>query len=140
MSPAKRIRIWVGLSLLVVIAVAIVSLMVIPPRVRAKEAAEAEKNLPPIRIELLNGCGIPDVARKVRDNFIEYNIDVIRFGNAKKYIYNKSIIVVRQDEKDDLERLKTKTGIDQVVYALDELADAPFQIIIGDDYERFLKK
>ncbi len=123
-----------------IIAVVIVLLVVIPPRVRAKEAAEAEKNLPPIRIELLNGCGIADVARKVRDHFIEYNIDVIRFGNAKKYIYKKSIIVVRKDEKDDLERLKEKTGIEQVVFALDEQAETPFQIIIGDDYQRFLKK
>ncbi len=139
MSSAKKFRIWFWLAILIVLAGGIIALVVIPPRMKAKEAAEVEKNLPPIQIELLNGCGVPDVARKVRDRLLDHNIDVIRFGNAKKYIYNKSIIVVRKDHKDDLERLKANTGIDQVVYALDEMAETPFQIIIGDDYKRFLE-
>jgi hypothetical protein len=63
------------------------------------------------------------------------NIDIVATGNAEKFIYNKTIIVVKKMDRDDLLRLMKMTGITQWTLAETEYSIAPFTIIIGKDYE-----
>ncbi len=96
-----------------------------------------EENFPAIRVILLNGCGYKGIAQKVRKKILRKNIDVISYGNAEKFVHKRTLIVVRQNDAEDLERLKRMTGIEYVVYACKPDTDAPFEIILGNDFEQF---
>ncbi len=95
--------------------------------------------LPAIRIRILNGCGFQNAASDFSDYLRRYNVDTIGIGNADKFIYDKSIIVVKKDDQQDLQRLMEYTGITRRVYALDNQAVESFQIIVGRDFRKYMK-
>ncbi len=99
---------------------------------------DSEDMMPAIRIRILNGCGFRNAASDFRNYIIRYNVDVIGVGNADKFIYNRSIIVVKREDPQDLERLMRYTGISRRVYALDSQTDESFQIILGKDFRDYM--
>ncbi len=105
-----------------------------------QENVQEEEILPAIRIRILNGCGHRNAAADYRSYLIDYNVDVIGVGNTGKYIYNRSIIVVKRDDGQDLERLMRYTGITRRVFALNPQTDESFQIILGKDFREYMKQ
>jgi len=99
----------------------------------------SESNFPSIKIMVQNGCGFNGVAQNVRNSLINKNIDVVGIGNSRKFIYDESLIVVKHDDEVDLRRLKNMTGIENVIYAVDENYFVPFIIVAGKDYQKFFK-
>ncbi len=104
-----------------------------------EETIEAEDIHPAISVRVLNGCGFSNVAGNYRDYLQQFNIDVIGTGNADKFIFNKSIIVAKRDDGQDLQRLIKYTGINRYIYAFNEHSDEAFQIVLGRDYLEYMK-
>ncbi|MCB5259115.1 MAG: LytR C-terminal domain-containing protein [Candidatus Cloacimonetes bacterium] len=98
-----------------------------------------EDQLPAIKVLVLNGCGYEQLATEFSAHLANKNIDVISVGDTPKPIYDKSIIVMRKEDKNDLERLMRMTGIQRWTSALNEYHNADFDIIVGRDYEEFMK-
>ncbi|MEA1971920.1 MAG: LytR C-terminal domain-containing protein [Candidatus Cloacimonadota bacterium] len=98
-----------------------------------------EKNLLPIRVNVLNGCGFNGLARKISNSFDIDKIEVLNVGNTPKTIYNKCIIVVKTDNRKDLRRLQEYTSIKRFVFAINEYSEADFNIILGNDYQNYFK-
>ena len=96
-----------------------------------------ERYLPAIRIVVHNGCGFRGVANNVRQSLFGKNIEVVAVGNTRQFIYDETIIVVKHDSEMELRRLKRMTGIENVIYAVNENYYVPFIIIAGRDYQRF---
>jgi hypothetical protein len=94
-----------------------------------------EATLPAVRISLKNGCGFEGAATDMTEFLSDKNIDIVSTGNAEKFIYNKTIIVVKEWDPKDLVRLMKMTGITQWTRAESDFPVAPFVIIIGKDYE-----
>jgi hypothetical protein len=101
---------------------------------------DPEHKLPAIKIILTNGCGFEGVAGEFSDFLADRNVDIIATGNTRKPIYDKTIIVVRKGDAVDRQRLSRMTGIERYTMALNEYATAEFEIIIGKDYEQYIKK
>lgn len=99
-----------------------------------------EDQFPAIKIALVNGCGYQGVAANISEAISNKNIDVIQIANARKFIYKESIIVVKVNDQNELERLKEMTGINQVIYALNDSSPVPFIIIAGKDYQKYFQK
>jgi len=95
--------------------------------------------LPAIRVRILNGCGHRNAASEYSRYLTQYNVDVIGIGNADKFIYDKSIIVIKRDDQQDLDRLKRYTGIERSVYAISERTTESFHIILGSDYRNYME-
>jgi len=104
-----------------------------------KSLPEEIDMLPAIRVRILNGCGHHNAASEYSRYLTQYNVDVIGIGNADKFIYDKSIIVVKRDDQQDLERLKSYTGIERSVYAISERTTESFHIILGNDYRTYME-
>ncbi|MCL2065245.1 MAG: LytR C-terminal domain-containing protein [Candidatus Cloacimonetes bacterium] len=104
---------------------------------RETESYLSESDFPSIRIMIQNGCGFVGVAQNVRNAVSQKNIDVVGVSNSRKFIYNETIIIVKHDDEIDLQRLKNMTGIENVIYAVNENYFVPFIIIAGRDYQRF---
>lgn len=97
-----------------------------------------------LKLSILNGCGVKGAASEVKDNLINKNfenVDIISWKNVKsnKYIYGKSIIVVKRKDENKLKYLMKITGISRRIYAFDDNTIEDFQIILGRDYRTYFK-
>lgn len=101
-----------------------------------KKAIEAIQ--PAVKISLKNGCGFEGAATEMSEFLSDMNIEIVATGNAEKFIYNKTIIVVKKRDPVDLQRLMTMTGIQYWTLAESDEPTAPFVIIIGKDYEELI--
>lgn len=101
--------------------------------------AYEEDQLPAIKVQVLNGCGYEQLASEFAASLANRNIDVVSVGDTPKPIYDKSIIVIRKGDKQDLARLQRMTGIQRWTSALNEYHNAEFDIIVGRDYEEYMK-
>jgi len=107
---------------------------------KSEKEKAAENQLPAVKIVLKNGCGIEGLATEFSAFLADKNIDIIATGNTIHPIYDKTIIVVRKDDMQDLKRLQRMTGITKYTVALSDDALAGFDIIIGKDFEQYTKK
>ena len=97
-----------------------------------------------LKLSILNGCGVKGAASEVKDNLINKNlenVDIISLDNVKnyKFIYGKSIIVVKRKDEKKLKYLMKITGISRRIYAFDDNTIEDFQIILGRDYRTYFK-
>lgn len=98
-----------------------------------------EANMPAIKVIVSNGCGYEQLATDYAEYISKLNIEVIKVTDTPKPIYDKSLIVVRKADDQDLGRLQAMTGIQRHTMALSEASEAPFIIILGRDYQQFMK-
>ena len=97
-----------------------------------------------LKLSILNGCGVKGAASEVKDILLNRNIenmDIISWENVKsnKFIYGKSIIIVKRKDENKLKYLMKITGISRRIYALNENTIEDFQIILGRDYRTYFK-
>jgi len=97
-----------------------------------------------LKLSILNGCGVKGAASEVKENLINKNlenVDIISWKNVKsnKFIYGKSIIVVKRKDNNKLKYLMKITGISRRIYAFDENTIEDFQIILGKDYRTYFR-
>ncbi len=105
-----------------------------------KGKAESEASLPALKVVVSNGCGIEKLAADYSEHIKDRNIEVVRLTSTPMPIYNKSIIVVKNGDDQDLRRLQKMTGIQRYTMALDPDYEAPFLLILGADFEEFIKE
>jgi len=87
-----------------------------------------------------NGCGYEQLASEFAGALKEKNIEGISLADTPKPIYDKSVIVMRKGDMEDLKRLQKMTGIERWTSAYNEYYNADFEIIVGRDYEQYIKK
>ena len=97
-----------------------------------------------LKLSILNGCGVKGAASEVKENLINKNlenVDIISWENVKsnKFIYGKSIIVVKRKDDNKLKYLMKLTGISRRIFAFDENTIEDFQIILGRDYRTYFR-
>jgi hypothetical protein len=98
-----------------------------------------EDQLPAIKVVILNGCGFEQLASEFAAAISQNNIEVVSLGDTPRPIYDKSIIVIRKGDMQDLKRLQKMTGITRWTSAQNEYHSADFDIIVGRDYESYIK-
>lgn len=98
-----------------------------------------EANMPAIKVVVSNGCGYIDLAQDYADNIKDRNIEVVRITATSKPIYDVSLIVNKHGDAEDLRRLQAMTGIQRNTEATNPDFDAPFLIILGRDYDEFMR-
>jgi len=97
-----------------------------------------------LKLSILNGCGVHGAASEVKEILINQNyenVDIISWENVKsnKFIYGKTIIVVKKKDENKLKYLMKVTGISRRIFALDDDTIEDFQIILGRDYRTYFK-
>lgn len=117
---------------------AYVYVKVVAPRLGSK--GYDEQKLPAIKVVIKNGCGYEKLAADYAAYIRDKNIDVLSLGDMPHPIYNKSLIEVKVDDQQDLQRLQKMTGIQRFTLAMEPSFEAPFIIILGADYEEYMKR
>lgn len=91
-----------------------------------------------VRAEILNGCGVSQVAARLTRKARQMGIDVIHEGNADHFGYLHTLVIRRGGDRQHAEQVAQTLGIPHLV---DQQTDEPFRladitIVIGQDYER----
>jgi len=110
------------------------------PKESVNQETEEEDLLPQVHVRVVNGCGVKGVANLFTDALYKTNVFVSSTGNANSFNYNKSVIIVKQRDTKDLERLMEMTSIKDFTYVYTDKETVPFLIIIGKDYEKVIKR
>ncbi|MBZ0265782.1 LytR C-terminal domain-containing protein [bacterium] len=91
----------------------------------------------PLRVQILNGCGVPGIASKFSDVLKRHGLDVREVGNAKNQNYSKSEILDRTQIDQKAESFAQMMGI-SVAEVKDstnpDLVDIDVTLVIGKDY------
>lgn len=133
----RRSLLW---SVIVILSLVLAWLVYFRVIIPGRDAASLnEENLPALKVVVKNGCGVENLAADYAAHIKGRNIDVIGMEDTPLPIYNKSIIEVKMDDRQDLERLQKMTGIGRFTLAVDPQAPAPFVIILGEDFEEYMK-
>jgi len=89
-----------------------------------------------IQAEVLNGCGVTDVAQKITEYLRANKVDVVNLGNYRSFEIENSIIICRNDKIKYAEKVAAIVGLDHsnIIQQTnpDYLLDVTF--ILGKDY------
>ncbi len=106
------------------------------PPPEGEDISPAEVPLP-LRVEVLNGCGVAKLASKAADYLRSRGYDIRDVGNAKHKMYARTIIYLRIQNQELGEALAAAIGLSpgQVQIEPDPaLVDIDATLIIGHDY------
>ena len=93
----------------------------------------------PIRVEVLNACGVSKLARRTTEVLRDMGFDVVYYGNATT-MRSESVVVERysKDER-HAKAVARALGIKQIIVSIDTTGIAQVSVIIGKDYKRIKK-
>jgi len=133
-------KLWLPIVLVFVIVTALLVYYFYDKSKDSEPGHYGEDELPAIKVVISNGCGYEQLASEFTAALKDKNIEVVSLADTPKPIYDKSIIVVRKGDMEDLKRLQKMIGIERWTSAYNEYYMADFEIIVGKDYEQFIKK
>jgi len=105
----------------------------------SQTALDSLSHLPePIWVEVLNGCGVSQVAAHLTKKVRTLGMDVIDEGNAESFSFLQSMVVDRRGDLDLARRVAAALGIPHCIQQIrdDPSRLAAVSIIIGRDYKR----
>lgn len=113
------------------------------PVVKTEETGSLPPEIPatrPVRIEILNGCGVPKLAAQYADLLRSRGYDVRDTRNADRSNYQNSLVYDRTDLAGQAERLADLLGIatSQVTdNPNSQLVDVDLTLVLGADHSTF---
>ncbi|MEW6751047.1 MAG: LytR C-terminal domain-containing protein [Candidatus Latescibacterota bacterium] len=92
----------------------------------------------PIRVEVLNGCGAPNVAAQLTRRARTLGLDVIDEGNAEGFSFLESMVIDRRGNMDRARAVASALGIPNCIQQVsnDPSRLAEVSVVIGRDHER----
>jgi len=103
------------------------------------DASIEVEEIQPVKIEVLNGCGVNGIATKFTNNLTYKNYQVVSKGNADHWNYEYTALINLRPGKNEkaIDKLRKDIGLkaEDVVPVEDAGAEADVQLIIGKDYQ-----
>ena len=109
-----------------------------PTRQREDSKPETAPQINPIRVEILNGGGEPQIAARLRKKARALGLDVIHEGNAPSFNHLHTLVV---DLDGDIERARQVANVLGIPHFIQQKRENQFSlasvsIVIGRDYRR----
>ena len=104
----------------------------------APEKSPAAPLAKPVRVEILNGCGVAQVAARLRNKARAMGLDVIHEGNAPNFDHLHTLVIDLSGDLDRARQVADVLGIPHLVQQKieDQFRLADVSIVIGRDYRR----
>lgn len=103
----------------------------------ARAVSPAVSTFQPVRVEILNGCGAPQVAARLTRRARKLGLDVIDEGNARSFGFRQSMVIDRRGDMNKARRVADLLGIPICIQQItrDPAVLAELSIVIGRDHE-----
>jgi len=114
-----------------------------PPEPQTASVTEISEEEPPqpIRVEVLNGCGVAGIARRTAEFLISKGYDVRDYKNANHQRYENTTIYVRSNNRADGEALAQSIALPDQYVILEpnpELVDVDVSLLLGKDHNKYI--
>lgn len=90
-------------------------------------------------VEVLNSCGEPGAAAKMRTYLRENGFDVVSFGNDRLRNYDETIIVLRNPEWEGAQALAQTLKTKNVLTVISKRAVVDAAVYIGKDFHKIIE-
>ncbi len=88
-----------------------------------------------VRVEVLNGAGIPGLAGRARDRLRDMGFDVVYFGNAPSFDHETSSVVDRVGDPDGARRVARALDLGAVTSDPDPELLVDVTVVLGADWQ-----
>lgn len=89
-----------------------------------------------VRVEVLNGMGEPEAARRAAARLRTMGFDVVYFGNADHFSYERTRVLDRSGRSPAARAIADSLGVAEVEHRPDPDLYLDGTVILGDDWER----
>lgn len=91
-------------------------------------------------MDIQNGAGIDNLAKKMRYTLTKKGIQVLEFTNADHSDYKKSILINTSATPHLTKNVSQLLGVDKVYYSVNKSMFTDMVLILGDDYKQIKVK
>ena len=115
---------------------------VIPPQLMVAKQTYVEHPNQSIEVEVLNGCGVANLAARTTDFLRSKRFDVVFEGNMENQQYQHTLIILRNEKIESLIKIADSFDIDytdstHIKVTPDESLCLDVTVILGADYRKF---
>jgi len=115
---------------------------VIPPQLMVARQTYVEHPNQSIEVEVLNGCGVANLAARTTDFLRSKNFDVVFEGNMENQQYQHTLIILRNEKVESFIKIANSFNIDytditHIQITPDESLCLDVTVILGADYRKF---
>ena len=115
---------------------------VIPPQLMVARQSYVEHPNQSIKVEVLNGCGVANLAARTTDFLRSKHFDVVFSGNARNQQYQHTLIILRNEKVESFIKIANSFDIDytditHIQVTPDESLCLDVTVILGADYRKF---
>jgi len=90
-------------------------------------------------VEVLNSCGEPGAAARMRTFLRENGFDVVSFGNDRLRNYEETIIVLRNPEWEGAQALAQTLRTNNILTVISKRATVDAAVYIGKDFHKIIE-
>ncbi len=87
-----------------------------------------------IRVEVLNGAGVDQLARTATERLRGMGFDVVHYGNAEEFDRDSSVVIARVDQLEPARRVADALGVHRVERKPDHNLYLDVSVILGTDW------
>ena len=84
-----------------------------------------------IRVEVLNGCGVPGAAERVATDLRAGHFIVERTGNAPEFGHTENLVIARTADREAMEEVARRLDCPNRLIQRNETADVDVTVIVG---------
>ena len=115
---------------------------IIPPQLMVARQLYVEHPNQSIEVEVLNGCGVANLAARTTDFLRSKRFDVVFEGNMENQQYQHTLIILRNEKVESLIKIADSFDIDytdstHIKVTPDESLCLDVTVILGADYRKF---
>lgn len=92
------------------------------------------------QIQILNGCGRAGAAEHFRNYLSDKGFDIIEFGNAPTWNYERTLVAARSGNTVVARDLARVLGTENLVHLRDPSSLVDATVFVGKDYEELIKR
>lgn len=100
----------------------------------AAQEASGHWNGRRIRVEVLNGAGVNQLARRATQQLRELDFDVVYYGDAEQFGHDTTVVIARLDSIEPARRVADALGLATVVQRPDRNLYLDVTVILGADW------
>lgn len=113
-------------------------LVLIPGSEENSEITVMPANSPPIKVEILNGCGINNASSRIADFLREPRVDILQTGNYESFDIEETLVVDLTGSVWQARYIASKLGLDslRVITIINPSRLLDVSIIAGRDFTK----